>query len=154
MAWEGCVRRCSRPKAVSDTVILSQLGTRAGAQTRPWAWSPGPLDPVSCPSYSRQGWGGRRQVYSGLGRMKACCSEAWERCPGLPQLSLRRHGGGFPRQNGTELVPPHFAGPPALFPEAWAQVSCLAENAQMLSLGGLGSVTPTEDAGYRSRFSP
>lgn len=51
-------------------------------------------------------------------------------------------GEGSPGRMGTELVPPHFAGPPALFPEAWAQVSCLAENARMLQLGGLGSVTP------------
>ena len=33
------MRRCPRPKAVSDIVILSQLGTRAG-----WGWGGGGID--------------------------------------------------------------------------------------------------------------
>lgn len=42
---KGCLQRCPRPNAVSDTVISVSAGdSGVRGQTRPQACSPGPLD--------------------------------------------------------------------------------------------------------------
>lgn len=49
------MRRCPRPKAVSDTVILSQLGTRAGGTDQALGLVSRALGPSQLPDLQQAG---------------------------------------------------------------------------------------------------